>query len=390
MNDLKPQRIESLDILKGLVMVIMALDHTRDYFHDQAFLFDPTDAKQTYFSLYFTRWITHYCAPIFALQAGISAYLVGRRKSKKELTYFLLSRGIWLVFIELTVVNFSWYFDIQFIALGLLVIWVLGMGMIFLAGVIHLPMKGILIISLLIMFGHNLLDYISIEQNLLWSIVHQAELFLFENGRALFVAYPLLPWIGVMSMGYYLGTYYDKLVPAEKRQKEFNIIGLSAVVLFFAIRLANSYGNFHPWEFYESISDTLFSFFDPAKYPPSLTYLLMTLGPAMLFLANTEHVTGKVAEFIKVYGRVPFFYYILHLYLIHLFAMALAEATGFGWESMILKTWVNESPELVGYGMNLGWTYLVWIAVVMILYLPCYKFSQYKMSHKEKKWLSYF
>ena len=383
-------RIRSLDLLKGLVMVIMALDHTRDYFHNAAFIFDPTDPLLTDVPLYFTRWITHYCAPAFSFLAGISAYLVGRRKSGKELSSFLLKRGLWLVIIEITVVNFSWYFDIHFGFVSLLVIWSLGISMIILAALIHLPSKMILLFSLLVIFGHNLLDYIPVEKSIFWSILHERGAFVLSDHLELLIAYPIIPWAGVMSLGYYFGSFYDKTLEPQKRQQLFSRIGVLTVLLFMLIRFINLYGNPSHWKSFETIQQTLFSFFDPLKYPPSLSYLLMTLGPTLLFLAYAEKWKGKVVEFFSVFGRVPFFYYIIHIYVIHLFAMILAELTGFGWQKMMLTDWVTNSKDLVGYGLDLWLVYVIWIGIVLMLYPLCKKFGAYKLGHKEKWWLSYF
>lgn len=193
MEKITNSRIQSLDLLKGLVMVIMALDHTRDFFHANSFIFDPTDPTQTDFFTYFTRWVTHYCAPAFSLLAGISAFLLGSRKSKKELSAFLLTRGIWLVFIEVTVVNFAWFFDVGYSVILFGVIWVLGVSMIVLAALIHLPMKAILWISLVIIFGHNLLDNIHFEGSFLWGLIHERIFYETSGGTVLPTPYPLLP-----------------------------------------------------------------------------------------------------------------------------------------------------------------------------------------------------
>ncbi|MCX2679890.1 heparan-alpha-glucosaminide N-acetyltransferase domain-containing protein [Galbibacter sp. EGI 63066] len=389
MNQNKSNRIGSLDLLKGLVMVFMALDHVRDYFHYDAFFFDPADPENTNIALFFTRWITHYCAPTFSFLAGISAYLVGRKKSKPELSSFLLKRGIWLVFIELIVVNFSWYFDIHFGTISLLVIWSLGISMIFLATLIHLPLKYVLIFSVLLIFGHNILDYLTIEKGIFWSIIHEFGFFTLENGKILLVGYPIIPWIGVMSLGYYFGSFYNSSKEPLKRQKMFKIVGTSAIVAFIVIRLINGYGNPNYWKSYDTILKTVFSFLNPAKYPPSLTYILMTLGPVFLILAYTENAKGKIVNFLCVFGKVPFFYYIIHLYIIHTLALLLAWLTDFGWQKMIITGWVTESSKLKGYGLNLVCVYLIWIGIILLLYPMCKKFSLYKLNHKEKKWLSY-
>lgn len=387
MSTATSRRIQSLDILKGLVMIIMALDHTRDYFHYGSFFFDPTDPETTNFALFTTRWITHFCAPAFSFLAGVSAFLVGRRKSKRELSSFLLKRGFWLIFIEFTIVNFGWRFDIHFESVTLLVIWSLGISMIILAGLIYLRMRLLLWFSLLMLFGHNLLDYLPME-SAFGKILHvrgPIEIL----GYTTMVVYPIIPWIGVMSLGYYIGSFYNKDFDAKKRQRMFVSIGLSAIALFFVIRGLNSYGNPKVWTTYETLSQTAFSFLDPQKYPPSLTYLLMTLGPSFLFLGLTENWKGKVSAFIQVYGKVPFFYYILHIYMIHFFAMILAELQGFGWDSMLLSGWVSFQPQLQGFGVSLGWTWVIWIFIVLLHYPLCKWFSEYKINHKEKWWLSY-
>ena len=385
----KSTRVQSIDILKGLVMVIMALDHTRDYFHYESFLFSPEDPTQSNLPIFFTRWITHFCAPAFSLLAGMSAYMVSKRKTKKELSRFLIKRGLWLVFIELTIVNFAWYFDISFSSPGLFVIWALGISMIALAGIIYLPRNYILIFSCVLIFGHNLLDSVHYDGSILWAILHEYNSFDLGNGYDFEPAYPLIPWVAVMSLGYYFGAFYNRSFDANKRKRLFNILGISSVALFIILRFTNIYGNLTPWTKYDTISKDLISFFNPAKYPPSLTYLLMTLGVTFIFLANTEKLKGRLVEFFKTFGRVPFFYYILHIYLIHVLALCYAELSGFGWEVMILKNWMTETPALKGYGLNLGLVYLVWISIIILLYPICKKFDRYKQKNKNIWWLSY-
>lgn len=382
-------RIESIDLLKGIVMVIMALDHTRDYFHNAAFFFDPGNPEVTTLPIFLTRWITNYCAPVFCFLAGLSAYFVGRRKNTKELSLFLLKRGLWLVFIELTIVNFAWYFDPLFRTPGLLVIWSLGMSMIVLSALVHLPYKVILIFSIVLIFGHNLLDPIHVEGSMLWSALHRADVYSFGNGQLFYIDYPIIPWIAVMSLGYCFGKLYGKDVDPGKRRKILNILGFSAIALFVIVRGLNQYGDLMPWKQYPTAIQTLMSFLAATKYPPSLSYLLMTLGPAFLFLANSESLKGRIVNFLSTFGRVPFFYYILHLFLIHILAMLAAELTGFGWQSMIMTDWVIMIPELKGFGFGLWAVYLIWIIVIAILYPLCRRFDRYKMEHTEKWWLSY-
>ena len=382
-------RIDSIDLLKGLVMVSMALDHTRDYFHASAFIFDPTDPTQTSLIIFFTRWVTHFCAPAFSFLAGISAFMVGRRKTRNQLSEFLIKRGIWLIIIELTIVNFAWYFDPQFRTFNLFVIWSLGVSMLVLAGLIHLPRKFILLFSLTLILGHNLLDTVHYPGNLLWSVLHEFNIFKFSGTLQLYTGYPLIPWIAVMALGYYFGSFYNTSFDPLKRKKIFNLLGVAAIFSFILIRWINRYGDPLGWNQYETFSQSLVSFLNPNKYPPSLLYLLMTLGGVFLFLANSGKLKGRVVNFFSSFGRVPFFYYILHLYLIHLVAMIFAQFSGFGWQKLILPGWSGQTPGFKGYGFGLWVVYAVWIGIVVSLYPLCKKFDTYKMNHKEKWWLSY-
>ena len=367
----------------------MALDHTRDFFHNEAFSINLTDPNTTDWFLFATRWITHFCAPVFCFLAGVSAFLISRKKTKNQLAQFLLKRGFWLIFIELTIVNFAWNFDTHFTYNELGVIWSLGMSMILLAGIIYLPKNFILLISCLLIFGHNLLDDLNTHQSFLWSLIHQENGFSLFGGRRLYISYPIIPWVGVMSLGFWFGTLYKKTVDIEFRKKVLNILGVSLIALFILLRYSNYYGDLNQWQGYDNISKTLMSFMATTKYPPSLLFLLMTLGPSFLFLANTEKLKGKVVSFFQMFGRVPFFYYILHLYLIHFLAGILAKLTGFRWAMMVLPKWVTDMEELKGYGCDLWIVYIVWVLIVLLLYPLCKKFDKYKMNNKDKKWLGY-
>ena len=390
MITLAKPRIQSIDLLKGLVMVIMALDHVRDYFHYSAFFFDATDPEQTTWPIFITRFITHFCAPAFSLLAGTSVFMIGKRKLPAELSSFLFKRGLWLVFVEIIIINFGWKFDINFTHIGLQTIWSLGISMIVLAGLIYLPKKIILAISIVIIFGHNLLDNIHFEGSYLWSILHEYKQFEFIEGHKVLFAYSLLPWIAVMSLGYCFGSLYDSSFEVKKRKRILNNLGIGSLVLFLILIAINKYGNPVQWTNYGITSKTLMSIFDINKYPPSLLYLLITLGGTFLFLANAEKLKGKVVDFFCVFGRVPFFYYILHIYLIHLIAVFAAEFTGFGWQVMVsMPTFATRVEALKGYGFNLITVYVVWIIVILLLYPLCKKFDNYKQSHKEKWWLSY-
>jgi uncharacterized membrane protein len=386
-------RIESIDLLRGLIMIVMALDHVRDYFHAGAFINDPLDLNTTTSVLYFTRWITHYCAPLFMFLSGASASLVGQRKGKAYLTRFLITRGLWLIFLELTVVCFAWFFNPTFTTQLLGVIWALGFSMIFLAGFIHLPKWLTISIGLLLVFGHNLLDGVQVNSSTAasfgWSVLHQFNFFKLGDFNVL-AAYPLIPWIGVMALGYCLGSIYRKENDAQKRKRFLLAIGIIAVMLFAVLRFSNIYGDPFKWTEQRSGLYTFFSFLSVTKYPPSLLYLLITIGPGLIFLALTENVHGGIERRIKTIGRVPMFYYLAHLYLIHISALIAAVASGRSWTDMVnFGTWITSEPKLQGYGFSLGVTYAVWAGLIAVLYFLCKWYDQYKSSHREKWWLSY-
>ncbi|MES1215246.1 MAG: heparan-alpha-glucosaminide N-acetyltransferase domain-containing protein [Bacteroidota bacterium] len=385
-------RIESIDLLRGLIMIIMALDHIRDYFHADAMLYNPTDLSQTNVLLFFTRFITHYCAPVFMFLSGTSACLVGIRKGRKALSKFLFTRGLWLVFLELTVVSFAWFFDIHFITIGMFVIWALGISMIALSILIYLPQTAILFIGLLMVFGHNLLDNVHVPgsgfPSFIWSVIHEQQDFEYK-GHFFFVGYPVVPWIGVMALGYCAGGFYKNDFDAARRKRLLLLIGIGSIVLFILLRYSNWYGDASHWSQQSQPAFTVLSFLNVSKYPPSLLYLLVTLGPALIFLSFTERSSNWLAEKIKIIGRVPMFYYLVHLYLIHLGAMLAASLSGFSWKDMILTNWISSEPQLRGYGFSLGVVYAIWFLLIIILYFLCKWYDGYKKRHKEKWWLSY-
>ena len=390
----KKKRIESIDLLRGIVLVIMALDHVRDYFHADQFLYDPTDMAQTNAPVFFTRWITHFCAPVFVFLAGTSAFLVGERKTKKELSSFLLKRGLWLMLLETIVINFAWSFNPSYPFFRLQVIWVLGLAMVILSVLIYLPPKIILVIGLLILFGHNLLDNIHATGNslndFLWGVLHERKRFTI-GGRIIATGYPIISWMGIMSLGYCFGSLYKKGMDAAVRKKYMLILGGAAILLFLLLRGINMYGDMKPWSPQSSFLLTICSFLNVTKYPPSLLYSLMTLGPALIVLALLEKPLNRLETMIIRIGRVPLFFYILHLFLIHLLAMVAVVLSGRPWTDMISITNINakDSPWLKGYGFSLAGTYLVWILVVALLYPLCKWYDNYKTNHKEKWWLSY-
>jgi uncharacterized membrane protein len=385
-------RIQSIDLLRGIVMIIMALDHVRDYFHADAFLFSPLDLEKTNAAIFFTRWITHFCAPIFVFLAGTSAFLVGTRKSKNELATFLVSRGLWLIFLEVTVMNFGWFFNIEFPLIVLQVIWALGFGMIALAAAVYLPYKAILVVGIIFIAGHNLLDGIHPEGEgvgaIAFSMLH--EFHVFKIGYFyLFVGYPVIAWTGIMMLGYCFGKLYQPSVSNESRRKTLTWLGFSMIALFMIIRLINIYGDPRPWSEQDTALKTFFAFMNVNKYPPSLLYALITLGPAMLFLSIAENFQGRVSSVITALGRVPLFFYILHVYLIHLLAVVAAVLTGYDFSDMIFNTWVTDSPELKGYGFSLPVVYMVWVLIMAILFPLCVRYDRYKQAHKSNRLLSY-
>lgn len=389
----KPARLDSIDLLRGIVMIIMALDHTRDYFHKDAFLFSPTDLTQTNSILFFTRFITHYCAPVFVFLAGISAFLYGTRRTKRELTFFLFSRGLFLVLAEPLIITLEQTFNPTYPLFNLQVIFAIGVSMISLSAIVQLNRKLILALGLLLIAGHNLLDNIHVPGSSLssfeWALLHDPGQFTF--GRfTFFVHYPVIPWIGIISIGYYIGFLFSPGYDAQNRQKALLWLGVTSIVLFIILRAANGYGDAAHWAEQMNDAFSFLSFLNVTKYPPSLLYVLMTLGPAFLFLALTEKPLNALTKGIAVFGRVPMFYYIAHIFLIHGLAIIAVMLQGHPWTDMILNTRVNSSPRLKGYGYDLVVVYLIWMAVVCLLYPWCKSYDQYKRMHGVHKWwLSY-
>jgi uncharacterized membrane protein len=372
-------------------MVIMALDHTRDFFHYDAFFFDPADITQSNPILFATRFITHFCAPVFVFLAGTSAFFVGQRRTKKELSIWLLKRGFWLIVVEVVIMKFGWLFKLDFSTLSLQVIWALGICMIFLAGFIHLPKKLMIALSLIAVFGHNLLDTYSPESAFgagFWNLLHHRGVVDLGFMNINFV-YPIIPWVFVMYLGYYFGELYKPEVEATFRKKRLFQLGIGLTLLFFALRFINVYGDMNPWSGQENFSFTLMSFFNVTKYPPSLLYLLVTIGPSILFLGLTEKWESKWATRLVTIGRVPMFFYIIHVYIIHLFAMFAAKFTGFNFSDMVIDRFVILQPELKGYGFDLWVVYLIWISIILILYPICKWYDAYKSANRDKWWLSY-
>jgi uncharacterized membrane protein len=388
-------RLDSVDLLRGWIMVLMALDHVRDFFSRESMLFDPTDLTKTYPALFFTRWITHFCAPVFFFLAGTGAFLsLGRGKTKADLSWFLVTRGLWLVLLELTLVQFGWTFRFNFHELVGLVIWALGWSMIALAGLIHLPVWGIAAFGVVMIAGHNLLDGIRPQAfgslAWLWTVLHVQDGFAFAPGFFFFVAYPLIPWIGVMAAGYAFGALLKR--DRRERRRILLWLGLGLTIAFVVIRAINIYGDASRWSAQKDALFTLLSFLNCSKYPPSLLYLLMTLGPAIIALSLFDRDLRRWSKPFIIFGRVPLFFYLLHVPLIHglavLFAYLRHGQAGGVWEG---PPWgpdiVARYPANYGYGL-LG-VYAVWLLVVFLLYPLCRWFSEFKQRRREA-WLTYF
>lgn len=372
-------------------MVLMALDHVRDYFHYDAFFFDPTDLTQTNPALFWTRFITHFCAPVFVFLAGTSSFFVGQRRDNKSLSIWLLKRGVWLVFAELVIIKLAWFFQLNYSSIVLQVIWILGISMIFLAGFIHLPKKVMIVLSLVVIFGHNAFDSVSPTGAFasgLWTFIHVFKIVPIGSTEFL-VGYPIIPWVFVMPLGYYFGEIYLPSVDVDFRIKKLMKLGITLTLLFVLLRVVNLYGDPYFWAVQDSLSLTIASFFNVSKYPPSLMYLLITLGPSLIFLSLAEKWQGKFSSMLIIIGRVPMFYYIIHLYVIHAFAVCAALLTGFTFSDMVIDVWVTLQPELQGYGFGLWVVYLLWIVLVIALYPICSWYNTYKSNNKDKWWLSY-
>lgn len=336
-------RIDAVDLLRGIVMVIMLLDHTRDFTHWGALQFDPTDLTRTSAALFLTRWVTHFCAPIFVFLAGTSAYLqLSRGKTRAQLSRFLWTRGLWLILLEFTVVRFGVFFNLDYSFLGVAqVIWVLGWSMIVLAGLIYFPLKVVGGFGVAMVLLHNLLDPIQVAQwqgptsavpdaaSKLWMVLHQQGAFPVAGfpSPIVYVLYPLIPWVGVMAAGYAFGTVYD--IDPERRRAILLRLGLGLATAFLVLRALNFYGDPSRWSVQKSALFTALSFLNVTKYPPSLLFLLMTLGPAMLALWWYERpVRNAIAGALIVFGRVPLFFYILQWYTAHLIGIGLHLAAG--------------------------------------------------------------
>ncbi len=368
-------------------MVVMALDHVRDYFTEVRF--DPLDLSQTTVAYALTRWVTHYCAPVFVFLAGTGAFLsLSRGKSPRQLSYFLITRGVWLIILELTWVRFGWFFNLDYsFAIGQ-VIWAIGWSMIVLSAMTSLSPVTIAVFGTAMILLHNLTD--GIDPGSLgafgwsWQILHAGGAIPYLPGHVFVAVYPLIPWIGVMAAGFGFGRIL--LLQAGTRKKILLRLGIGMTIGFVVLRLTNLYGDPFPWRTQTDGALTLISFINCVKYPPSLLYLLMTLGPAIALLPVLEHWKGELANFFVTFGRVPFFYYMLHIPLVHGLAVLAAMLTGYNPGFMFGNTPPWLWPQ--GYGFSLPVVYAVWISIVLLLYPLCHWFAGVKRRRKDA-WLSY-
>jgi uncharacterized membrane protein len=392
------QRVDSVDLLRGLVMVIMLLDHTREYVHADAAHFSPTDLSKTTVLLFFTRWMTHLCAPTFVLLAGTSVYLqLLRGRSRTELSKFLLTRGLWLIVLEFTLVRFSMLFNVEYSFLGFAeVIWVFGVSMIVLAGLIFLPVRAVAVLGIAVIALHNLLDGITVPPVVamasqpppaalqkVWLLLHQPGIIpIFANRTSLFVAYPLIPWIGVMAAGYALGIVYSW--ESKRRRRWLFRLGLALTILFVLIRATNLYGDPQVWENQRSAVFTVLSFLNTTKYPPSLLFLLMTIGPALMILAWTDDVRKDnfMSRILITFGRVPLFYFLLQMFVAHGFGVLLGLMAGKSIGHSFLNFPASSTNVPPDAGFPLWVVYAAWLGGLVLLYPLCLWYGKLKQRRR--------
>jgi uncharacterized membrane protein len=387
------QRIQSIDILRGAIMLIMAIDHSRDFFYFTGPGTDPTNMATTTPILFFTRWITHFCAPTFVFLCGVSAYLAGTRRTKNEVSGFLIKRGLWLIVVELVLITLAITADPFYNTFILQVLWAIGLSMIILGLISRLPLLYIAIIGGLIFFGHDIVDGIRLPQSGAWFDIDS--LFLtttgtvipLNNSHVLFDLYAVLPWTGIMLLGYVFGSMYKTGYDGTKRRKILRYSGIGILSLFVALRLINGYGDPSHWAIQKNGVHTFLSFLNVSKYPPSLLYSCMTLGVSLLVLAFTEAASNRFTKILTVYGKVPFFYYVPHFFLLRIISIIVFFASGYT-TSQIASPFSPFLFKPPGFGFSLWVIYLVWFIVIALLYFPCRWFSNYKQTHKQW-WLSY-
>ncbi|MCE2995001.1 MAG: DUF1624 domain-containing protein [Cyclobacteriaceae bacterium] len=385
------KRITSIDAVRGLVMVVMALDHVRDLIHVNALEFDPTNLTTTTPSLFFTRWITHLCAPTFVFLSGVSAYLAYTNSSDPASSKkFLLKRGLWLVLLEITIINFGIWFNIHFSIIMLQVIAAIGVGFILLSFFLRLKPLHNFIIAVVITLLCNLVVGLNLSQlpilGFFYNWLFSPNLLQITPNFMLLINYPVLPWFGIMLAGFACGVLFTQ--STEIRAKRFISISALLLLAFVLLRFVNVWGDTAPWSVQKDTLFTFMSFINVSKYPPSLFYILITLSVSFFMLYLTEKLEGKWKEVMMVYGSVPMFYYIIHFYLIHSISLLILLAQGFVWSDFRFGPFQFGRPEAPS-GLGLGGVYVFWIGVVIFLYPLCKKYSAYKKAHPEKEWLRY-
>jgi uncharacterized membrane protein len=385
------KRMYSIDVVRGIVMMIMALDHVRDLMHVSSIIQSPTNLETTTPLLFFTRWVTHICAPSFVFLAGTSVYLSYKNAENRATTRrFLLKRGFYLLALEFVVVNFAIFFDPGFHILLFEVIAAIGFGFIVLSLLLNLSVVTIGVIGLVIIFGHNLLSLLPLEgYPWLKTVIN----FLFNQtaaplsaGRVFVMAYPPIPWLGIMLVGFASGKLF--LNSLQKRKQIWIAAGVAAIALFIGLRLLNIYGDPLPWASQKNAVYTFLSFLNVTKYPPSLQFCLLTLSIMFFKLAGAEGSKSKLMQVASVYGKVPLFYFIIHFFLIHLLMVGLLLLQGFSWNQMDFTSGAFGRPAGVSSGVELWVIYIIWIGVVALLYKPCLWFGAYKSKHTYW-WLKY-
>ena len=371
-------------------MVIMALDHTRDWLHVSALTESPTNLATTTTALFFTRWVTHFCAPIFVFLAGTSAYLSSRKQADlTETRRFLCKRGSWLIILEFTLVNFAIWFDPLFRTFLFQVIAAIGFSFLVLALLLKLPPKAIGLMGLVIIFGHDLSRSLLSGKDfalkpILTPLFGLAS-FPITSHSTLVIGYPLIPWLGILLIGFAAGSFFERA--AAERKRRFLKIGLAALAFFAVLRFSNVYGDPVKWTAQKNGLFTFLSFLNVSKYPPSLLFALLTIGAMFLLLAWAESLNGAWRSVLTVYGKVPLFYYLIHLYLIHLLMFVMVFLQGYHWAD--LQFGFNFGRPKTGSGVGLGAIYVIWLSVVALLYPLCKWYGNYKAEHPENRWLRY-
>jgi uncharacterized membrane protein len=379
-----PVRVRSIDIVRGAVMVLMALDHVRDWVTNVRF--QPEDLARSSAALFATRWVTHFCAPTFFFLAGVGIGLARSKGGRDEgLTRFLIARGVWLLALELVITPIGWQFGFQLIPAFALVLWALAWSMMAMALLVRVRPDVLAVLALAMIAGHNLFDPIRADGAgalaILWRLLHVPG---FAIPGVLFTAYPLVPWVAVMALGTVAASLYGW--PPERRRRALITIGAAAIAAFVALRAVNGYGNPAPWSHQRTAALTVASFFNALKYPPSLDYLLMTLGPMLIVLALVEQARGPVARWLSVYGRVPLFFYVVHIFVAHALAVLLAFAQSGAPRRIPVVTDPGAIPPW--YGVPLPGVYLAWALVVALMYYPCRGMAALKNTRRDW-WLRY-